>query len=157
MLSATDDRALSEQVLKRNFDDFIVLSDSSPDSLRDRDRFAVARQQRTQRLFRRASYDPLTLQSRAIEVPLRWPHRERGVVMPVEVMPALSRMHILPVVSEELLGLGLTQYRTWRDGGLKNTRLAFNVDAGQLCAADFVDSVANRLRETRGRGAGSSV
>ncbi|MEY2437203.1 MAG: hypothetical protein QOF97_2039 [Acidimicrobiaceae bacterium] len=88
-------------------------------------------------------------QMMGVEALLRWQHPERGLVPPLEFIPALEEIgHIVPV-GTWVLNAACRQARQWRDAHPDRPfRVTVNVAAAQLADPNFVDIVETALRDT---------
>ena len=92
-------------------------------------------------------YQPkIDLQTGAIagvEALIRWMHPQRGMVPPMEFVPALEAIGLIGEVGLQAIRRALADWNGWRAAGLLAPRIAVNVAAAQLRHEGF----ARELRE----------
>jgi diguanylate cyclase len=74
-----------------------------------------------------------------VEALLRWQTPDRGLVPPVEFIPALEETGLIVAVGAWVVRRASLDYRQWLTLKLPAPRIAVNVSAVQLRRADFVD------------------
>jgi EAL domain-containing protein (putative c-di-GMP-specific phosphodiesterase class I) len=84
----------------------------------------------------------------AAEALLRWVDPEIGPVGPEEFIPIAEQCGLVSGIGEWVMRTACRQLRAWQDAGYEEIRIAVNVSAKQLCDLDWVDSIAETLRET---------
>ncbi|MEO7547678.1 MAG: EAL domain-containing protein, partial [Ramlibacter sp.] len=84
---------------------------------------------------------------RGVEALVRWIHPERGLVPPVEFVPALEATGLIRKVGRHILQRAIADWEGWRAAGLNAPRVAVNVAAAQLRNDDFVAELAQALAE----------
>ena len=95
-------------------------------------------------------YQPkIDLQSGAIvgvEALIRWMHPQRGLVPPMEFVPALESTGLINEVGSHIIQRALADWCEWRDAGLQAPRIAVNVAAAQLRGGDFASELRAALQ-----------
>ena len=81
-----------------------------------------------------------------VEALIRWMHPQRGLVPPMEFVPALESTGLITEVGNHVIRQALTDWCQWRDAGLPAPRIAVNVAAGQLRSEDFVKELRAALQ-----------
>jgi EAL domain-containing protein (putative c-di-GMP-specific phosphodiesterase class I) len=84
-----------------------------------------------------------------VEALLRWPHRYRGWVSPVEFIPVAEDSSLILPLGEYALARASHQIEEWDRAGLPPVRLAFNVSRRQLRSAGFARVIEGALRLAR--------
>ena len=84
----------------------------------------------------------------AAEALLRWNSPELGVVSPGEFIPIAESADLIVPIGNWVLETACRQLATWQWSGYGFERVAVNVSVKQFVRGDFVDRVANILRET---------
>jgi diguanylate cyclase (GGDEF)-like protein/PAS domain S-box-containing protein len=84
-----------------------------------------------------------------VEALLRWQHPRRGVVGPVEFIPLAEETGLIVPLGRWVLEQACRQAQAWDALGGVRVTMSVNVSGRQVQEADFVDSVAAVLRETR--------
>ncbi|MDB5947410.1 MAG: signal transduction protein : sensor, domain [Ramlibacter sp.] len=99
-------------------------------------------------------YQPkIDLQTGAIagvEALIRWMHPQRGLVPPMEFVPALASTGLISEVGQHIIQRALADWCQWRDAGLPAPRIAVNVAAAQLRSDDFVKELRSALQAAGG-------
>jgi diguanylate cyclase len=83
-----------------------------------------------------------------VEALIRWRHPQRGLVPPSQFIPVAEECGFIVPIGRWVLREACRQARAWQDAGLPAIRIAINVSALELRAADFASSVADILTET---------
>ncbi len=83
-----------------------------------------------------------------VEALIRWRHPQRGLVPPSQFIPVAEECGFIIPIGRWVLREACRQARAWQDAGLPAIRIAVNVSALELRAADFASSVADILTET---------
>ena len=83
-----------------------------------------------------------------VEALLRWYHPDEGVISPIEFIPQLEELGLMPRVGDWVLRTACLQNITWQNEGLSPIRVAVNVSAQQFYRGNIVDSVKRALQDT---------
>jgi diguanylate cyclase (GGDEF)-like protein/PAS domain S-box-containing protein len=83
-----------------------------------------------------------------VEALLRWNHRQRGWIPPVQFIPVAEDSDLIQPLGEFALAESCRQTRIWSESGFAPLRLAVNVSARQFRNARFVEAVERALRES---------
>jgi diguanylate cyclase (GGDEF)-like protein/PAS domain S-box-containing protein len=83
---------------------------------------------------------------RGVEALLRWRSPERGLVAPLEFIPALEETGMIVAVGAWVMRRARLDYGLWLQQNLAAPRIAVNVSAVQLRRSDFVQLVTDVLR-----------
>jgi diguanylate cyclase (GGDEF)-like protein len=84
---------------------------------------------------------------------IRWHHPERGLLSPMEFLPALDRTDLEFRFGNEVMRQALEQLQTWATGGLA-TSVSVNISAHHLLGDGFVETVAELLKRFPPAGGG---
>ena len=82
-----------------------------------------------------------------MEALLRWKHAERGMVPPLEFIPALEDSGLIVEVGDWVLGEACRQLREWTRAGLQLTPVAVNLSARQFRRRDLDQVIRRQLAE----------
>ncbi len=82
------------------------------------------------------------------EALLRWNHPTRGLLSPSEFIPIAEGTGLILPIGKWILRAACTQNRAWRKAGLEPLAMSVNVSPRQLYGQNFVNSVAQVLRDT---------
>ncbi len=83
-----------------------------------------------------------------VEALIRWAHKERGLVPPVEFIPLLEDTGLIVPVGEWVMRTAARQAVAWQKEGLPPLRMAVNLSARQLKEENLPERVAEILAET---------
>jgi EAL domain-containing protein (putative c-di-GMP-specific phosphodiesterase class I) len=87
-----------------------------------------------------------------VEALLRWNHPERGLVPPLDFIPALEAIGLIVPVGTWVLNDACRQARRWRDAHPDRPfRVTVNVSAAQVADPSFLDIVDAALRDSGAR------
>ena len=76
-----------------------------------------------------------------VEALVRWIHPVRGVVPPMEFVPALESTGLIRDVGGHIIERAVADWKKWRADGLQAPRVAVNVAAEQLRNENFVNEL----------------
>ena len=79
------------------------------------------------------------------EALLRWQHPARGLVSPIDFIPALEETGLIVEVGEWVLNTACAQVKSWHDAGLGKPSIAVNISGRQIHLADFCATVRQAL------------
>jgi diguanylate cyclase len=85
----------------------------------------------------------------SVEALVRWQHPERGLIPPMQFISLAEETGQIEELGRWVLEAACRQQRSWIDAGVQVPRVAVNVSALQLAAADFADDVLAVLRRYR--------
>ncbi len=83
-----------------------------------------------------------------MEALVRWHHPERGMVSPAEFIPLAEDTGLIVPLGEWVLRSACAQNKAWQDAGYEPLRVAVNISARQFEQPNFVELVAQVLKET---------
>jgi EAL domain-containing protein (putative c-di-GMP-specific phosphodiesterase class I) len=83
-----------------------------------------------------------------VEALLRWTHPSRGLVPPMDFIPAAEATSLITPLTHRVLGLALLQAKLWIDAGTP-MRVSVNVPPRCLIEGDFVNVVSQALEATQ--------
>jgi diguanylate cyclase (GGDEF)-like protein/PAS domain S-box-containing protein len=83
-----------------------------------------------------------------VEALIRWQHRERGWIPPVQFVPVAEDCDLIHPLGEFALVQACRQIGIWDKAKLAGLRLAVNVSAQQFRSPDFVEVVTRAFRAT---------
>ncbi len=81
---------------------------------------------------------------KGVEALVRWQHPERGLLPPVEFIPAAERTGLIHSLTDVVLAEAVAQARVWYDAGTP-TPVAVNVSTRTLLDSGFADRVMAQL------------
>jgi predicted signal transduction protein with EAL and GGDEF domain len=85
-----------------------------------------------------------------VEALIRWMHPQRGLVSPMEFVPALESTGLIGEVGSRIVERSVDDWLRWRAAGLAAPRIAVNVAAAQLRNENFVDELQAALARLNG-------
>jgi predicted signal transduction protein with EAL and GGDEF domain len=109
-------------------------------------RYAIERGQLL--LYYQPKIDLVTGQIVGVEALIRWRHPQRGLVPPSQFIEIAEDCGLIVPIGRWVLREACRQARAWQDAGLPKIRVAINVSAVELRAADRVSSVLDVLADT---------
>tara|TARA_R110001583_G_scaffold3967_10_gene23960 strand:- start:26744 stop:28903 length:2160 start_codon:yes stop_codon:yes gene_type:complete len=81
-----------------------------------------------------------------VEALIRWQHPERGLLNPIEFLPAIENNPMSIEMGEWVIDTALTQISKWQEMGLKHTlSISVNIAAVQLQQPDFTQRLTKML------------
>jgi EAL domain-containing protein (putative c-di-GMP-specific phosphodiesterase class I) len=83
-----------------------------------------------------------------VEALLRWQHPTRGLLDPYVFIPMAEDAGLIPSIGEWVLRTACRQAKAWLDMGYESFRIAVNVSAYQIEAANLVETVQSALQES---------
>jgi predicted signal transduction protein with EAL and GGDEF domain len=89
--------------------------------------------------------DLKTGQLRGLEALLRWNHPSRGLVSPLEFVPALEDSGLIIPVGEWVIAEACAQVRRWQIAGLAPVPVAVNLSAKQFLRRDLDGAIQRAL------------
>jgi diguanylate cyclase (GGDEF)-like protein/PAS domain S-box-containing protein len=81
------------------------------------------------------------------EALLRWQHPEKGMISPLDFIPAAEETGLIVPLGQRVLNDACGQMRTWQDANLPPLSVSVNVSARQFRDPDFVGIVEGALRD----------
>jgi EAL domain-containing protein (putative c-di-GMP-specific phosphodiesterase class I) len=81
-----------------------------------------------------------------MEVLMRWPHPERGIISPEEFIPIAEDCGLIVPVTTIALEAAMRECRAWRDEGV-SIRFAVNVSARSLIDGRIIEEIRGLLHE----------
>ncbi|MCW8826565.1 MAG: EAL domain-containing protein [Gammaproteobacteria bacterium] len=79
-----------------------------------------------------------------LEALIRWQHPERGLVPPLEFLPAIEEHKLIVQIGKWVINTALTHLEIWQSQGLDIT-VSVNVASRQLQCPNFVEDLKNAL------------
>ena len=95
--------------------------------------------------FYQPKIDLKTGEITGVEALIRWMHPQRGLVAPMEFVPALESTGLISDVGNHIIERAIADWSVWRDAGLLAPRIAVNVAAAQLRSDEFVRHLRSAL------------
>ena len=77
-----------------------------------------------------------------VEALIRGIHPERGLIAPMEFVPALESTGLIRDVGRHIIERAVADWESWRAAGLRAPRIAVNVASAQLRHAGFLDELS---------------
>jgi len=90
--------------------------------------------------------DAATRRVSGLEVLVRWLHPEQGLVSPAEFIPLAEETGLVTRLTELVFEQAAKQFRTWRDKGHADVRMAINFSPKDIERSDFVEMIQKGLR-----------
>lgn len=83
-----------------------------------------------------------------LEALIRWQHPQHGLLLPGKFVSVAEESGLVVPIGEWVLKTACSQVREWQHIGVAVPRVAVNISARQLGAADFIDTVAANIVAT---------
>src|SRR6202034_4268483 len=83
-----------------------------------------------------------------VEALIRWIHPEFGPVPPADFIPIAEESGLIVPIGRWVLAEACHQAQAWQDIGLTPLRIAINISAVELRAADFVRFISQIIAAT---------
>lgn len=84
-----------------------------------------------------------------MEALIRWQHGTRGMVSPLEFIPAAESSGLIVPIGKWVLETACTQARAWQLEGLGDLRVAVNLSAVQFQQSNLIETVRQVLNKTQ--------
>jgi diguanylate cyclase (GGDEF)-like protein len=110
------------------------------------DELRKALEQNQFELWYQPQVDAASMQLCAFEALLRWRHPERGVLSPVEFLPAARQAGLMPSISTRVSKLAVRDLATLRGAGV-DVRIAINCAPPELLSGTFTHDLYARLAD----------
>jgi diguanylate cyclase (GGDEF)-like protein len=85
----------------------------------------------------------------AVEALVRWPHRERGLIMPDRFLPIAEQLGLLDAIDDWVLAEACRATRSWQQRFGVDLRVAVNLSARTVQRPDFPFQLQQLIDETR--------
>ena len=108
-----------------------------------------ALERREYRLYYQPKIDLASGALAGLEALIRWQHPQRGLVAPIDFIPALEESGLIVQVGEWVIEEACAQLRRWSDAGLALVPIAVNVSPRQFRSDDLVAAI-QRLHNAAG-------
>lgn len=83
-----------------------------------------------------------------VEVLLRWPHPEQGMISPVQFIPLAEETGLINAIGFWTLLTACEQFQQWQKQELYVETIAVNISARQFKHPDFINQIDHVLRQT---------
>ncbi|HEV8433149.1 MAG TPA: EAL domain-containing protein [Thermoanaerobaculia bacterium] len=97
-------------------------------------------------LYYQPIYDRIRRCIVSVEALLRWNDPQRGVVPPGEFISLAEETGLILPIGDWVIRSAAAQTRRWRDEGLGDLRVSFNISAHQLQQAEFISVLRDAIR-----------
>jgi diguanylate cyclase len=92
-----------------------------------------------------------------VEALIRWVHPERGIVPPLEFIPALELTGLIALTGAQVIRRALADWRSWKAAGLDAPRISVNVTAAELRGESFLRELKTAVDEAGGASAALQI
>lgn len=93
-------------------------------------------------------FDITTKKISSVEALVRWNHPLRGLLLPIEFIPAAEDTGLIIPIGEWVLKTACEQNKRWQDAGLLSVRIAVNISSKQIRQPDFALKIKAILETT---------
>jgi diguanylate cyclase (GGDEF)-like protein len=90
-------------------------------------------------------FDIATQQISSVEALIRWNHPKRGLLFPIDFIPAAEETGLIVPIGEWSLKTACEQNKKWQDAGYLPMRVAVNISLKQIKQIDFVQKIKGIL------------
>jgi diguanylate cyclase (GGDEF)-like protein len=97
-------------------------------------------------LYYQPIYDRIRRCIVSVEALLRWNDPQRGVVAPGEFINLAEETGLILPIGDWVIHSAAAQTRRWRDEGLGDLRVSFNISPHQLQQAEFISVLRDAIR-----------
>lgn len=84
----------------------------------------------------------------AVEALIRWQHPEKGVLLPIDFIPAAEELGLTTAIGEWVMHTACKQNKAWQDAGFPPIRVAVNVTNQQFSDKNLPNIVKKILQDT---------
>ena len=99
-------------------------------------------------LYYQPQLDLATDSIRSVETLMRWKHSQHGLISPDRFIPLTEKTGMIIVLGEYMLRNALEQLDAWRNIGIKDMRVGFNLSAVQFRQNNIVEMISRVLKDT---------
>lgn len=99
-------------------------------------------------IFYQPQFDITTKKISSVEALIRWNHPKRGILLPIDFIPAAEETGLIIPIGEWVLKTACEQNKKWQDAGFLPIRVAVNISLKQIKQFDFVQKIKGILDST---------
>lgn len=99
-------------------------------------------------IFYQPQFEIATKKISSVEALIRWNHPERGILLPIDFIPAAEESGLIIPIGEWVLKTACEQNKKWQDSGFLPMRIAVNISIKQIKQFDFVQKIKGILDST---------
>ncbi len=99
-------------------------------------------------IYYQPQFDITTKKISSVEALIRWNHPKRGILLPLDFIPAAEETGLIIPIGEWTLKTACEQNKKWQDAGFLPMRVAVNISLKQIKQFDFVQKIKGILDST---------
>lgn len=99
-------------------------------------------------IYYQPQFDIMTKKISSVEALIRWNHPKRGILLPIDFIPAAEETGLIILIGEWVLKTACEQNKKWQDAGFLPMRVAVNISLKQIKQFDFVQKIKGILDGT---------
>lgn len=99
-------------------------------------------------IYYQPQFDITTQKISSVEALIRWNHPKRGILLPLDFIPAAEETGLIVPIGEWGLRTACEQNKKWQDAGFLPMRVAVNISLKQIKQFDFVPKIKEILDST---------
>lgn len=99
-------------------------------------------------IYYQPQFDIKTKKIASVEALIRWNHPKRGILLPIDFIPAAEETGLIVPIGEWVLKTACEQNKKWQDAGFSPIRMAVNISLKQIKQFDFIQKIKGILDST---------
>lgn len=109
----------------------------------------TALQENEFKLFYQPKVDLGTGKIKGVEALIRWFHKEKGIIHPIDFIPIAEETDLILPIGEWVIRTACEQIKAWQEAGIPSMIMAVNLSARQLYQPNLVENIRKILMDTQ--------
>ncbi|MGV3465915.1 MAG: EAL domain-containing protein, partial [Heyndrickxia sp.] len=101
------------------------------------------------KLFYQPKVDLGTGKIKGVEALIRWFHKEKGIIPPIDFIPIAEESDLILSIGEWVIRTACEQIKEWQEAGFPPMIMAVNLSARQLYQPNLMENIRKILTDTR--------